>query len=101
MEMAKQGFGLVVVVGAPDYVTGVNHIQSVLHGAFFGFVDFFVIFASSFGKPLSGGIPLILQANICLSYYSNKPIIPGHLCIFNRTSTQKGVICGGSFMHNI
>jgi len=57
MEMAKQGFGLVVVVGAPDYVTGVNHIQSVLHGAFFGFVDFFVIFASHSANLFPGGFP--------------------------------------------
>ena len=35
VQTAKQGLRLVVVIGAPDYVAGLDEIQSVLNGTIF------------------------------------------------------------------
>jgi hypothetical protein len=85
METAKQGLRLVVVVGAPDNVAGLDECQRILYGAFFGFVDLFVIFVCHSANLFPGDSPNFRSPEKELRQIQfNSPIIQISGTFFNR-----------------
>jgi hypothetical protein len=85
METAEQGLRLVVVVGAPDNVAGLDECQRILYGAFFGFVDLFVIFVCHSANLFPGDSPNFRSPKKELRQIQfNSPIIQISGTFFNR-----------------